>query len=487
MVKISSNRTFATANLSTPDSGRTTIGLNTYAFGNESLTDDLITAGPNATVESVNATASDGTLPPGEYRIEVRSEQGLATTTDEATVAIGSRSTNGMRAYATTDLDRADLGTTDAVRRAIANGTLSPTSTVAPNETVAYAVNATGLSGLPAARGAALENGSDLARLDGLAFGVRSNASTTATGDAGSDSDGAVPRNASVHVDGKGLYLVAEGDDALATDETPADGEAFTAEFRVEDEQLREAAADPTSDHAASTTVSFEAATSEGGVDPSDGSLEVDADQTGEAGGGSGGGGGGAGGGGGGTSAVAGGGGGGGGAGGGGASGGGGGGGGGGAGGTPGAGSSVENSEAGGGGDETRAGVGRTGLRFVSQRGTSVRRGARNGPDRSPVAVAPAGIGSAGGGAASEADESESAVSESTESESEASEPTEGGGPNSPAPESDADAGEPVTPAYEDAPIRATAEDVPGFGPVGTLIALLLAGKVAGYRRGSER
>ncbi|TKX82439.1 hypothetical protein EXE53_02260, partial [Halorubrum sp. SD626R] len=286
VTNVNINGTFATANLSTQNPGQTSISLNTYAFGNESLTDGLITAGPNATVESINASASNGTLPPGEYRIEVRSEQGLAATTDEATVTIGNRSTNGMRAYATTDLDREDLRTADAVRRAIANGTLSSTSTVAPNETVAYAVNATGLSGLPAARDGPFESGSDLARLGGLAFGVRSNASTTATEDGGFDSREAVPRNASVHVDEGGLYVVAEGDDALATDETPADGEAFTAEFGVEDDRLREAAADPTSDHAASTTVSFEAPPSEGSVDSSDESPEADAGRLGGGGGG---------------------------------------------------------------------------------------------------------------------------------------------------------------------------------------------------------
>ncbi|TKX79375.1 PGF-CTERM sorting domain-containing protein [Halorubrum sp. SD626R] len=85
------------------------------------------------------------------------------------------------------------------------------------------------------------------------------------------------------------------------------------------------------------------------------------------------------------------------------------------------------------------------------------------------MAVAPTGTGSAAGDTASEADESRLGVSD--------------GEASSPATASDAEAGERATPTYEDAPVRATAEDVPGFGPVGTLIALLLAGKIAGFRR----
>ena len=247
------------ASISTPDPGRTSISVNTYALGNESLTDRAITAGSSATVESVETSLPNDTLSPGTYRVAVRSEQGLAATSDEASVTVESRATNGMRVYSTTDLEREQLGTARAVRRAIDEGTLSRTEAVRAGETVVYAVNATGLTGLPAARNATVETGRDLARLDGLAFGVRSNASAVA---AATDDVESVPTNATVHLDERGLFVVGRGIDALAANETPTDGETFTAEFRVEDERLRAATSDSAGDHDVSATVTFERATS---------------------------------------------------------------------------------------------------------------------------------------------------------------------------------------------------------------------------------
>ena len=43
-----------------------------------------------------------------------------------------------------------------------------------------------------------------------------------------------------------------------------------------------------------------------------------------------------------------------------------------------------------------------------------------------------------------------------------------------------------TTPTYENAPIRATAEDVAGFGPLATLLALILTGLIAVRRRRRE-
>lgn len=40
-----------------------------------------------------------------------------------------------------------------------------------------------------------------------------------------------------------------------------------------------------------------------------------------------------------------------------------------------------------------------------------------------------------------------------------------------------------ATPTYENAPIRATAEDVAGFGPLATLLSIILFGWVAIRRR----
>jgi len=492
LINKSSKVTIATANLSTPSSGRTSIGLNTYALGNESLTDSLVTAGPGATVESIDTSMSDGTLPPGEYRIEVRSAQGLAESSDEAIVTVGKRSTNGLNAYATTALDRDDLETAGAVRRAIANGTLSPASTVTTDDTVVYAVNATGLTGLPAARNATTETGADLTRLDGLAFGVRSNAST---GDDRTDAVGAVPTNSSVHVDDEGLYLVAEGDDALATDETPADGEAFTAEFRVADERLREVASDATGDHHASTTLTFEAPPtdeeaggSEGdslggggsGAGPEGGAPVGDATGGGTSGGGAPTGSGGT------TSGRP----------------------------TgsphetdsPPSGAKAETS-----GDATRNGprsdLGLNGGQFgvrpladvrtiardshtgspASVSRTSVSAGTSVAPSGGEVARPETGAGrddaatddaDTGGDEAADKGRDEAAGRDAADARSSASDGS--------AAKSDAADAEPETPSYDDAPIRTTADDVPGFGPLVTVVAFLLAGRLAARRRGRE-
>jgi len=43
-----------------------------------------------------------------------------------------------------------------------------------------------------------------------------------------------------------------------------------------------------------------------------------------------------------------------------------------------------------------------------------------------------------------------------------------------------------ATPTYENAPIRATAEDVAGFGPLVTLVAVVLTGWLAARRRAFE-
>ncbi|OYR50785.1 hypothetical protein DJ74_05500 [Halorubrum sp. Ea8] len=471
------------------------------------MTDSLVTAGPGATVESVDTSVSNGTLPPGEYRIEVRSAQGLAETSDEATVTVGNRSTSGLDAYATTTLDRDALGTAGAVRRAIENGTLSPTSTVTADDTVVYAVDATGLTGLPAARNATTESGADLARLDGLAFGVRSNASTlsAATGDDRTGAVGAAPKNSSVHIDDEGLYLIAEGDDALATDETPAGGEDFTAEFRVTDERLREAASDSASDHSASTTLTFE-------VPPPD---EADGDSEGgdslggggSAGGGSAGGpegggpvgeptgggtsGGGPSTGGGGTT------------------------GGGPTGSPPETGSQPSGGKAEAPGDATGTGPrpdlrvsgGQFGVRPLAD----VRPIARENHTGSPASVsrtsvpvdtgaAPSGgeiarseTGADRGGAGTtgaDAGSDEAAGTDGVSGTDEAAGTNAGdsrsrGGSDSAA-KSDAADAEPQTPTYDDAPIRTTADDVPGFGPLVTVVAFLLAGRLAARRRGRE-
>jgi len=211
--------------------------------------------GSGASIESVTTPGANGTLPPGTYEIAVRSEHGIAETSDNATVTLARRSTNGLTTYAGTGVTRSDLGSAAAVRDAIEGDTLSQSERVGTNDTVVYAVNASGLAGLPAARNATVETGNDLDRLDGFEFGVRS-----AGGDDGlttSDTLGETPRNSTVHVDETGLYVIADGTDALPTNRESEPGEEFIAEFRVIDDRLREAASDPPDGHRVTSTVTF--------------------------------------------------------------------------------------------------------------------------------------------------------------------------------------------------------------------------------------
>ncbi|WP_418284536.1 PGF-CTERM sorting domain-containing protein [Halorubrum sp. DTA46] len=224
------------------------------------LADDFVTVGANATVESVDVSTPNGTLPPGEYTLAARSEHGSVTTSANETITLKQRATRNVTAYTTTALDPDEPGTAADLRGAIANDTLSASETVTDDDTVVYAVDASGLSGAPAARNTTLDTGSDIDDFDGLSFGVRANNTTLATETLSTSDDddpiGAVPTDATARVDEDGFYLVAAGDDALATDDPPADGTEFTATFRVDDDRLRAAAA-PDDDHVVTTTVTY--------------------------------------------------------------------------------------------------------------------------------------------------------------------------------------------------------------------------------------
>ncbi|WP_256403500.1 hypothetical protein [Halorubrum salinum] len=458
----------ATVELSTPTQGTTPIRFNTYAARNASLSDELVTAGPGATVESVTVSTDDGAFSPGTYEIAVRSEYGAVTTADRTFVTLGDRSTEGVTSYTTDQVDASEFDSAAAVRDAIAVGTVASSSTIRPDDTVVYAVNASGLTGLPAARNVSLATGRDLARLDGVQFGI---APTGSMGTAVQTDDvGSVPDNSSVYLDGQGLFVVAEGDGALATDDTPDDGESFTATFRVTDDTLRDATSDPDADHTVSTTVTFEAVDTVRNPDEADGSGEPDSVTGG--GGASAGGGGAAGGGGG---AVAGGGGGSGGS----VTGGGG----------SGGGGSVGGGSGSGGGGGTRSGgysrlwssedtarwqlPSQNGERFGTRPAADVRDvsetrslsmsvvAAMIVSDRAAGSGAGRGLGIDGGTATAR----DVATNPDTTTD-----PTR----------------RVATPTYENAPIRATAEDVAGFGPLATLLSVILFGWVAIRRRALE-
>ena len=254
VTNIHNNSTTATINLSTPEKGNTSIGFNTYAAGNTSLTDAIVTTDNTVTVDSIETSTPNGTLPPGAYELSVQSEHGDAKTETNTTFTLQNRSTNGVTPYTTNEKDPTDLGTTETIRSAIANETLSPSSTISTNQTVVYAVNASGLTGLPAVKNVTLETGADLREFSGYSFGVQPSTSAELTTVDTTDTVGNVPDDSTVHIDDSRLYVVANGDDALGTDD-PSDGEEYTATFRVDDDHLRTTATDPSADHTVTTTL----------------------------------------------------------------------------------------------------------------------------------------------------------------------------------------------------------------------------------------
>ena len=254
LVNSHNNSTTATINLSTPEKGNTSIGFNTYAAGNTSLTDAIVTTDNTVTVDSIETSTPNGTLPPGDYELSVQSEHGDAKTETNTTFTLQNRSTNGVTPYTTNEKDPTDLGTTETIRSAIANETLSPSSTISTNQTVVYAVNASGLTGLPAVKNVTLETGADLREFSGYSFGVQPSTSAELTTVDTTDTVGNVPDDSTVHIDDSRLYVVANGDDALGTDD-PSDGEEYTATFRVDDDHLRTTATDPSADHTVTTTL----------------------------------------------------------------------------------------------------------------------------------------------------------------------------------------------------------------------------------------
>jgi len=257
VTNIHNNSTAATINLSTPQKGNTSIDFNTYAAANGSLTDAIVTADDTVTVDSIETATPNETLPPGTYELAVQSEHGDASTVNATTFTLQNRSTNDVTPYATDEKDPTDLETADAIRSAITDGTLSPTSTVGTNHTVVYAVNASGLTGLPAAKNATLATGSDLRECSGFSFGVQPTTSSQLSTADSTDTLGAVPDDSTVHLDESGLYVAANGTDALGGDGSPSDGEEFTATFRVDDDDLRTTATDPPDDHTVTTTLSY--------------------------------------------------------------------------------------------------------------------------------------------------------------------------------------------------------------------------------------
>ncbi len=443
--RINSNSTVATIELATPTEGETTLNFNTYAASNGSLNESFSVTGSGSSIESVTAPGENGTLPPGTYELSVRSEHGIAATSDNATVTVKRRSTNGLTTYTGTEADRSDLANATAVRDAIEGDTLSRSQSVAANDTVVYAANASGLTGLTAARSAALETGDDLGRLDGLEFGVRSTASDEAA--TASDSTAGLPHDSAVHVDESGLYVVADGKDALPTDGEPELGEEFTAEFRVTDDRLREAASDPPDGHRATSTVTFDGR-SPGGPAGDDRERIAPGDPAdGGTGAGGSGGTGGAGGSAGGTAPT-------------------------GPAGDrgPGGPDAGEAGRPGGGGDriDPAAGVG-GGVGF---RPSAERRTPHPG---APIAVSgrtPVGV--TGGPERAGATETDAWSDDETGARN------DGGSPASGEAGDEADGtragdAERATPTYENAPIRTTAEDVPGFGLLHSLTAVAVA------------
>jgi len=221
-------------NLTTTDTGPTPITINTYA--SPESPSEFVTTGSGVSVESI--TGNTDRISPGTYDVTLRSEHGTAVANDTATVTVAPRSTTDLTAYTTREAVPGEFGNATAIRDAIGDGTLTEATTAGANDTVVYGVNATGLTGLPAAANGSLDRGADLARLDGLSFGVTPTNASGATGSVEAAALGPVPNESTVHLDRDGLFLVVDGETAFGTDSPPADGETFEAGFSVDDERL---------------------------------------------------------------------------------------------------------------------------------------------------------------------------------------------------------------------------------------------------------
>jgi PGF-CTERM protein len=267
----SSKNTTITLELTTTETGPTPVRINTYA--SPESPSEFVTTGTGVSVESV--TGDVDSLRPGTYDLTLSSEHGTEVANDTATVTLKPRSTNDLTAYTTRAVAPDGFENATAVRGAIADGTLTRATAATANDTVVYAVNATGLTGLPATANESLERGADLDRLDGLAFGVAPAETDDGNESSGGDALGRTPDEAAVHLDRDGLYLVVAGDRAFGTETLPDPGETFEAAFRVDDGRLRRTAAQDR--HRVSTGLTYVADPTgeKAGTASVDGSTEV--------------------------------------------------------------------------------------------------------------------------------------------------------------------------------------------------------------------
>ncbi|EMA62248.1 hypothetical protein C470_04671 [Halorubrum distributum JCM 13561] len=245
--------------------------VNTYA--SPESPSNFVTTGSGIDVESV--TGDTAPLSPGTYDLTLRSEHGTEVANDTATVTVEPRSTSDLTAYTTRSVASGEFENASAVREAIADGTLTPATTATANDTVVYAVNATGLTGLPAAANASLERGADLDRLDGLSFGVAPTGADD--GDESTDGDGLgrTLNGSGIHLDRQGLYLVVDGERAFGTETLPEPGATFEAEFRVDDDRLRRTAADDR--HRAATELTYATDSTDRSIDTESGDDSTEA------------------------------------------------------------------------------------------------------------------------------------------------------------------------------------------------------------------
>ncbi|WP_198943837.1 hypothetical protein [Halorubrum sp. SD683] len=257
----STTNSTTTLEMTTTDTGPTPVSVNTYASPNSSA---FVTTGSGVDIESV--TGHTDPLSPGTYNLTLRSKHGTETATDAATVTVRPRSTGNLTAYTTRAASAGDFANATEIREAIADGTLAPAATATANDTVVYGVNASGLTGLPAAANASLERGEDLARLDGLSFGVAPADADDANGSTEGEAVGRMPNESAVHLDRDGLFLVADGEHAFGTETPPDPGETFEGTFRVDDDRLRETAANDR--HRVTTNLTY------GALDPADSLAE---------------------------------------------------------------------------------------------------------------------------------------------------------------------------------------------------------------------
>ena len=272
----------AKVDLDLPADEPVTLRFDTYAAGQGDLADEFVTVvdGPG-TATLVDQTATNATLAPGEYDLTVRGAAD-GDPDDETTVAIETRETEAITALTSDTLGPEELSDPESVATARENGTVTTSETIDDDETLLVAVDATGLGGLLAAHDP-ITSLDDVADHEGLGLDVAV-VDVDAVDDDADDAE-EMPRAtltddhlanvSTADPDDDGLHAAVRWNDLAFENGTPSTDDELRLRFAVTDDRLRTADDDATADpDAVTTTLTYVG----NATKSDDGSVSSDAD-----------------------------------------------------------------------------------------------------------------------------------------------------------------------------------------------------------------